>query len=283
MRRHRGQGRRADLGAFLVGFAGSAAVAVAWVPLRAGHSNVIAAMALVVVTTAAGALRRRPAVIGATASAALSFIYFDTVPFDRMTMVKQTDIATAASLVLVGLLTGELSFRLSRSRKVEDSAVGYLGRVADAAALLATGEELAVFIGVVADELASLLGAASSRYSVEALATGSTVVGRSGTLQLPPGGYRRRLAVPVLALGESSGHFALEMSSPMPPDPKRLRVAITLADQVGAALAAHGAVPPPPPSSRGGVLSAPLVAGPRLRVVGPDAEPGPPAAGRLAG
>lgn len=241
-------------------------MALLWVPFRNGRSDVIVALALVVVMTASGARRRRAAVIGATAGAAIAFTFFDTEPYERFAMVKQSDVATAIALVVVGLLTGELAIRLARSRQIEGAATVDLGRVREAAALLASGAEVADFIGQVAANLEAVLDADSCAFSAEPLAATTPVADRLGHLTPPPAaGPPTEIALPVWALGEVVGHFVMRAAA-ADTSPERLQVAMTLADQVGAALAAQAPMPPLPPAASP-LPGGPGVLGPRLRVV----------------
>lgn len=241
-------------------------VAAAWIPFRAGHSNVDVALALVVVMTAAGVTRRRAAVLGAVVGAALAFTFFDTQPFDRLSMARDPDIFTAVSLVVVGLITGELALRVARQRRSDGSATSELSRVREAASALALGEELVVMIGGVADKLILVLDLRDCWFSAEAPEAGSLVVGRDGNLtESPPaeagapaakawpGGD---VALPVWGLGQIVGHFLLRPRRPL--GRPQLLVAVTLADQVGAALAAQAPVVP---------LAAADAPAPNLRVV----------------
>lgn len=248
----------------------SAGAAVAWIPLRAGHSDAIVALAMVLVITATGACRSRSAVLAAAASAAVTFTFFDTQPYERFTIAKQTDVATAASLVVVGLLTAELALRMVRARRTETAASTLLERVQGAASLVAQGEELLVLIGAVAGQLVAVVGAEACSFSAERLDPGIPVVDRSGHLVPPPDPRTAQVALPVWALGEVVGHFVLESRRPSTLPAERLLVGLTLADQVGAALAAQAPLPPlpPGPAQPAGDRCAMV---PRLRVLGPAA------------
>lgn len=272
----------------MVAAAAALVVAVAWIPLRGGHSNVQVALALVVVMTVAGATGRRAAVLGATVAAGVAFTFFDTRPYDQLSIARQPDLATAVTLVVVGLLTGELGVRLTRTRRAESSATASLGQVRDAAALLAHGEELVVLIGAVAAEIGAASGATECWFSQEPLAAGTPVVGRDGTIERRPRTPSADAALPVWALGQVVGHFLLRAPAGGALDASRLVVAVTLADQVGAALAAHTTVLPPPsgPAGEGGGAGDGEPAAPRpqprLRVVPAPGTPDP-AADRASG
>lgn len=261
-----GGGRWAAVAAFVLSAGVAAGVAAAWVPFRAGNSNVDVALMLVVVMTAAGASRRRAAIGGATIAAGAAFTFFDTRPYERFVIARQPDLATAVSLVVVGLLTGELALRVAKSRRQEASAAADLSRVRQAAALLADGEELVVMVGAVARELVEVAHLDDCWFSTEELAPGIPLVARDGVIESPSGPPVAEIAVPVWALGQVAGHFVMRPRDVRALRTDQLKTAMTLADQVGAALAAQTPLPPLPPvrSTLSGAESCPV---PRLRVV----------------
>jgi len=220
-------------------------VAAAWIPVRAQQPNVLVALALVIVVALTGSLARRSAVVATALCAGLAFTYFDTEPYERFVISSQPDIETAVALVFVGLFTGELALRVARQRYADRSASGDMDRVRAASSQLALGEELVVMIGAVAAQLTTILGLVDCWYSTEPIAPGTAVIDREG--HLSPGSTAQ-VALPVWGLGQVLGHFLLR-----PPNPalfgrhEHLLVAVTLADQVGAALAAQAPPPPPDP------------------------------------
>ena len=217
-------------------------VALAWIPIRTEQPNVLVALALVVIITATGASSSRPAVIAAAVTAALAFTFFDTEPYERFTISRQPDIETAVSLVVVGFITGELAVRVARQRGSDRSAAGDLSRVRAAASLLALGEELVVMIGAVAEQLTRVLDLQDCWFSTEPVPVGTSVIDRDGHLSV---GVTGASALPVWGLGEVLGHFLLESRTAVPLRHEQLLVAVTLADQVGAALAAQAPTPSP--------------------------------------
>jgi hypothetical protein len=241
------------VGGLLLGAALAVGVTVGWYPLRHGQSNVEVALALMVVTLVAGASRIREAIIGAVLGGVVGFTYFDTEPYEHFAISRGADIATAVCLALVGAVVGELALRLAGNRHQEGTAAEHLSRVRDAAALLADGEELIVLIGAVAEELVRVVGVPEANFSTERLPSGTPLVARDGTVEGHARAGFEQVAVPVWALGRIVGHFLL---GPVPAGGlryDRLQVAFTLADQVGAALAAQAAlttspddVPPDP-------------------------------------
>lgn len=231
-----------------VGLLAGMGVAVAWIPFRQGNSTVDVALALVVVITLMGLTTRRSAVAAGALSAAVGFTFFDTTPYDRFAITRVPDVLTAVLLVVVGLLTGELAVRVTRQNRAYRTVSGNLGRVRQASSLLAGGEELVVMIGSVAEDLTHLLNLRDCWFSTEPIEAGALYVDHDGeilrSLDRRPiirSAYRKsdQVALPVWGQGQVLGHFVLEIRRgadlPRPP----LLVAITLTDQVGAALIAQ--------------------------------------------
>lgn len=259
----------------LLGAACAVIIAVAWIPARASNPSVDVALALVAATAAVAGAGRRAAVIGAAAGSAFGFTFFDTEPYEHLTITHGSDVATAVLLVVVGLITGELALRVVRQRRFDSGAGGDLSRVREAADRLAHGEELVMMIGAVADQITTVLGAAACSFSTEEEDARLRFVDRDGALRVPaPAGGRLQpaaagdqpelVALPVLSQGVVVGRFVIRPRPGSAMTPERRLVALTLADQVGAALAAQ-APPIPPVTDPEGSLNAPP--GPLLRVV----------------
>jgi hypothetical protein len=157
-------------------------------------------------------------------------------------------VATAVLLVLVGVLTGELAVRVARQDRSDRTMSGNLGRVRQAASLLAHGEELVVLIGSVGGDLTRLLGLRDCWFAAEPIEPGAWYVDRSGEMRrsedrgpVVRSAYRRsdQVALPVWGQGQVIGHFVLETPRRAELARSELLVAVTLADQVGAALIAQ--------------------------------------------
>jgi hypothetical protein len=245
----------------IIAVAASIGVAIAWVPARQDNSNVDVALALLVVIAAAGASGRRAAVACAAVSAATGFTFFDTAPFDHFTITKSPDVVTAVLLVVVGAATGELAVRVARQRRQERSSPGDMGRVRRVSASLAAGDELVMMIGSVADELKRLLDLQDCWFTAEPVDAGALCVSRDGRLcrgttngssVRPLFRGARDVVLPVWGQGLVVGHFILQARPGRWADQEQLLVAVTLADQVGAALFVQAppmgtsAQPPPP-------------------------------------
>ncbi|HET9691364.1 MAG TPA: DUF4118 domain-containing protein [Acidimicrobiales bacterium] len=260
----RAAGRRALLAA--AGVATSVALSAGWIAFRSPQRTVVAALLLVTATLSWGAGGRRAAVVGSAVGAALGFTFFDTPPYESFAIARPPDLATAAALLVVGLLTGELAVRFVSARRFGSSTSLALRSVRGAAALLASGEELVVVLGAVAEQIVAVAALERCTYSADPLPPAMPVVGRGGEVSPGLGG---QLALPVWALGEVVGHFLLTPRPGVVLRRDALLVAGILADQAGAALAVH-ALPPPLPPAPGPGDDAVV---PLLRVV-----PGSPAA-----
>ncbi|MDQ2729997.1 MAG: hypothetical protein M3Y91_19570, partial [Actinomycetota bacterium] len=101
-----------------------------------------------------------------------------------------------------------------------------------------------------ADQITTVLGAADSSFSTEDEDAGLRFIDRDGTLRLPApagagprpattGDQSKLVALPVLSQGAVVGRFVVRPRPGAVLTRERSLVAVTLADQVGAALAAQ--------------------------------------------
>lgn len=231
-----------------------ALVSMAWIPVRDTLPNIDLALILVVVVGATGFLGRRSPVVVASLSAAIWFEFFDTVPYERLTIARQPDVETTLVLAIVACAAGELTLRISRHRSFLRDAADKMRIIRWASALLATGEELVRLVDEVCSELSRFLALEHCYFEALSHDPARVLVERDGRLIVPAGGARtsangRIIAeVAVWGQGDRIGHFVLIFGPVLPPS-DRLAVAVTLADQVGAAFSAQ--VPPPDlPASR---------------------------------
>lgn len=226
-------------------------MSLAWVPVRQRWPNVDVALALVVVVAAWGLTGRRALVGAAAVSAAASFAFFDTQPYERWVISRQPDVATLAVLVVVSAVMGELAARAARSRRPAERAGRDMASVREIAALVSAGAELVVVIGRVASSLDRLLAGEGCSYEAGEARPGALLVGPDGRAARIPGepaggaaavrgaGRRATVEVPVHGLGRVLGRFVVTGADPESLRDGRSLVALTLADQVGAALIAQ--------------------------------------------
>jgi len=219
------------------------AVAAALVPVRSQIGNTNIALVLVAVVVAVATLGRRFAAL----SAAAWFDFFHTAPHYSFTINAHDDVVTACVLLIVGLVVGELAVRSRRHRAAAADGSGDIARIHAIAELAASGEEPDFVIMAVAGELTQILALRDCRYEpYSPVDRPSARIERNGEVTL--GQFRwgvDTMGLPtkqVELLVESRGcHLGRFLLTPTPGQPipfdKRL-VAIALADQVGAALAA---------------------------------------------
>jgi hypothetical protein len=231
-----------------VGLAAPLALTAILVPFRASFANTDAALALILVVVVVAASGNRLAGVLAAASAAAWFDFFLTKPYERFVINKPVDIETTLLLLVIGVAVTEIAVWGRRQHADASRRAGYLAGISAGAQAVAAGESPAVLIEQVSGRLTGLLllRSCSFQYGVAGL-------GHPARLQI--GGrvtYQRRIVdvaqygwpagadveLLVEAGGLLQGRF---LCSPQPgsrPTHEQLLVAVALADQVGAALAA---------------------------------------------
>ena len=236
-------------------------VAVAWVPLRGSLPNTDVALVLVATIAAVARFGGRPAEVPGVVSGAVSFGYLHTEPYGHWQINHTRDVATTVLIVLVGLLVGELTLRVFRHRDAAARGSRDLALLIDAAELMAVGDDPGLVLAAVAGELTRLLGLAGCEYAAGVPSGERPWVERDGTLGGGGAVPDRSVDLPVWVQGQVLGHYVLAFRPAAPVAPDRLALAVSLADQAGAALAGAAPAPPrnPPP-------------GPHLRVVGPTSH-----------
>lgn len=244
-----------------------AALAAAWIPIRARVADLDLALVLVVLLMGIGLLERRVAVDAAAVVAALAFEFFDTRPFDRLVIARQPDIETTIVLGIVGGLAGECVLRLRRHQAASRWRATSLLRVGTTAGLLATGEEVGEVVSRTSAQLCDLLDLVDCRFEAVSPDPGAPLVERDGGLVVStqsvrgaPSGAGTRWSwtmLPVFGQGVVIGRFVLYLRPDARPTREQMLVAVLLSDQVGAAFSAYGPPAPPPPGDNE-VIPAPL-------------------------
>lgn len=232
---------------FFVGGVGPIVVAALLVPLREElHHTNLALILVVVVVLAAVVGGRAPGALAAVV-AAMSYDYFLTRPYLTLQIDNADDIETTIILLAIGLIVGEVVHLARRARRAAASdaaAIERLRRVADQAARC-SADDLTLTVEA---ELTDLLGLVECHFErppfpgpvLPVLERTGAVTGvahrhfHHGGLTLPEGGVE----LPVVGDGQPIARFVLGA------DPERgvLReervVAVAMADQLGAVLAA---------------------------------------------
>jgi len=227
-----------------------------WLLSLAGDTiaNTTAALVLVLLVVAAAATGIRAAGIVAALTAAAGFDYFLTAPYHTFAIANPDDIETAVLLLLVGGAVGEVALWGRRQAAQVSREQGYLDGVIGTAATAAAGRSsTSQLIDQVARQITDVLKIDDTRFDPATHYGGPTVTddGRitrnNRTLDVARRGLPTdaTTALPVTGGGRVHGHYLLTASTTVArPSRNQLRVAVLLAQQVGAALAAHPTLRP---------------------------------------
>ncbi|WP_035794523.1 DUF4118 domain-containing protein [Kitasatospora mediocidica] len=212
-------------------------------PWRGSLANTNVALLLVVAVVAVAALGHRLAGAVAALSAAVWFDFFFTRPYERLTIANSSDITTAVLLLLVGLAVSQLAARARHFEVVAITDAGYLARIHDTAVLARSTNSAHAVVEHVCTQLIDLLALRGCRFEYGTLIghpprlehDGSIVVGRrawdADRLGLPG-----EVELRVFGNGTYIGRFLLEPIPGTVPSAQARVVAVTLAEQAGAAL-----------------------------------------------
>ncbi|MFJ2214088.1 DUF4118 domain-containing protein [Streptomyces sp. NPDC101062] len=237
---------RVALGAALLAPLATAGVLV---PFRTGVASTNLALILVVVVVAVAALGNRVAGALAALSAAVWFDFFLARPFERFTVTSTRDLTTALLLLAVGLAVSQLAARARRLRVMTVVDAGLLARIHDTARLARTTGSSAAVVDQVGRHLVDILRLESCRFEYGSLLGHPARLEQDGTVVVdrepwdlegrgwPAGEIELRAA----AGGHYQGRFMLRPTPGIVPTRQIRQVAVTLADDVGAAL--EGAAP----------------------------------------
>jgi Domain of unknown function (DUF4118) len=239
---------RPELIAYALGGLLPIAIAAAMVGVRGemDTTNVALVLVLVVVGTAAFS-GRGPAALSALVTA-ISYEFFFTKPFESLRISSADDVETTLILLAIGLAVGQLAVHARRTRSDARRGRDEITSMRRMAELVAAGASSKDLIDTAVTELTRLLSLLGCRF--EATATGPTLpvlersgriespyrrVGPDGELALPPLGVR----LPVVGDGHQVGSIVLEPDPDIGVTLEARVVAVALADQLGAALAAR--------------------------------------------
>jgi hypothetical protein len=218
------------------------AAAMALVPLRGVmlSTNVALVLVTVVVVVAAAGGWQAGAVAAVTATLSFDFLY--TVPYQQLRMTSADDIETTILLLAVGLIVGHVAARGRRARSSAEARRGEVRRIYRMAQLVARGDEVAEVIMAAQAELTALLHLRGCRFQgapvearFEQLERGDITCWR----ELPAEGVE----LAVIGRGQQLGRFVLDPTPGTSLSLEQRVVAVAVADQVGAVLAApltHG-------------------------------------------
>ena len=222
-------------------------VAAAWIPLRDRVPNTDLALILVVVIAAVGLAGGAAAALVSSVAASVAFDLLDTRPYGTLAMSRGADVTTALILLGTGVLVGAGAARLGRYRRSEDSRTDALAVVMEASGLVATGEERELITEALAEELRRSLHLSDCEFEARPPSGKSPMVARNGGLvglvDVPGAEGPSRIDLPIWCQGEIVAHYRLTLRGAAPSQDD-LRVALSLADQAGAAMSRAGGGPP---------------------------------------
>ncbi len=223
--------------------------------LRDVLPNDNAALVLVLVVVAVAAAGHRPSALVAALSSAAWFDFFLTRPYHRFTIAGRDDIVTAVLLVLVGIAVAEIALWGRRQQGGASRRHGYLDGVVSAARMAAEGDTPApAVVTFVSDQIMAVLGVDRCQYKPGPPASHPKLirdgsVTRDGTVidvdrsGLPTDDV---IELVVESHGRVFGRFVITCANRVAwPSLEQRLVAVTLAEQAGAALAATGPAPQP--------------------------------------
>ena len=233
--------------AVAAGLVAPLALAAILVPVRSSFANTDAALAMIVIVVAVAAAGNRLAGFVAAVSAAAWFDFFLTRPYERFTISRAADIETTVLLVVIGAAVTEIAVWGRRQHSAASRRAGYLDGINDAARAVAAGDSPSALVDRIAAGLIQLLSLRSCefQYGVAGLG-GPARLEHDGSVtfrgqpydpiagEWPP-------AVPLELLVESGGRLRgrfLMQPGQWWPGREELLIAVALADQAGAALAA---------------------------------------------
>jgi hypothetical protein len=235
---------------------------VALIPGRGRLNSADSALILVVVIVAVASTGRRAAAAVAALVSAVAFDFFLTRPFYSLRISRHSDLITELLLLVVGLAVGELAARGRHHRDAAGEGRQQLALLHSVTELAATGKDPALVAASAAHELRELLELRDCRFTsrdpggttARVTPSGDVTVGNEIWSTEDLGLPTRSVDLPVRSGGWLLGHFLLTPTPGRPVSHERLLVAVTIADQVGAALAADdsGGAGPGGPGGPGG-------------------------------
>ncbi len=221
------------------------AAAAVMVPFRHSFVGTAAALVLVGLVCLFAVALGRGCGYAATLSSTLAFDFFLTRPYERLAITHRGDLETAISLLVVGVAVTELAAWGARHRATAQQGAAFVDDIYRMAELAATGATEAAVVAEACRRLEDVLALRACRFAVhvdpaeeraELHHDGSVSIGELDwgvdTMGLP----RKALTLRVLSKGRQVGGFVLSPTPGLPVSLERRLVAVSIADQVGAAI-----------------------------------------------
>ncbi len=208
--------------------------------------NTQAALALVLVVVAVASAGHRLSGVVAALSSALWFDFFLTIPYHRFAISDRDDIETAVLLTLVGLAVSEIALWGRRQQARASRGAGYLDGVVSAARMAAAGQPAPSVVAFVSTQIMDVLGVERCEFreghpgSRPRLNADGSVTRDGRPLDVDRHGLPTddEIELPVEHHGRVVGRFVLVSATRVTyPSLDQRLVAVTLAEQVGVALA----------------------------------------------
>jgi Domain of unknown function (DUF4118) len=202
---------------------------------------------MIVIVVAVAAAGNRLAGLVASVSAATWFDFFLTRPYETFTINRAADIETTVLLVVIGAAVTEIAVWGRGQHSAAIRRAAYLDGINDAARAVATGDSPSALVDRIAASLIQLLSLRSCEFQYGMAGIGGPArLEHDGTITLAgepydlpysewPSGVGLELLVE--SGGRLRGRFLMQPGKYLPTG-EQLLVAVALADQAGAALAA---------------------------------------------
>ncbi|MCU1367743.1 MAG: osmosensitive channel histidine kinaselike protein [Ilumatobacteraceae bacterium] len=219
---------------------------------QVGTTNVALVLAAIVVITA---MAGRTAGFVTAITAALSFNYFHTAPYNSLRISGGRDVVTVVLLALLGLTVSEISAWRRRNTAIARRMQETAHELEEIVAMIAAGAGPDEVFAVVRPALVSSMGLSDCRYEpLDRTTRVSTrvVLPRSGSLVSPSmhvgiGGFElpaEGVAIEVVNGSTLFGHVVLIPDAQRGSTLDSRRAAVALADLLGMALAENDRVTP---------------------------------------
>ena len=235
-----------DRVAVAVGLAAPLALAAVLVPFRSSFANTDAALAMILIVVAVAAAGNRLAGFVAAVSAAAWFDFFLTRPYETFNINRAADIETTVLLVVIGAAVTEIAVWGRQQHTAASRRAGYLDGINDAARAVAAGDSPSAVVDRIGAGLIQLLSLRSCEFQYGRAGIGGPArlehdgtVTFSGQPYEPGGEWPPGVGLELLVEsgGRLRGRFLMQPGQQWPAR-EQLLVAVALADQAGAALAA---------------------------------------------
>jgi K+-sensing histidine kinase KdpD len=224
------------------------AAALVLVPFRDHFANAAAALVLVAVVVGVAAFGERPSGWIASVSSCVWFDFFLTRPYERFSIAAAKDVETTVALLVVGVAVTEIAVRSRRHFAVAMEEGNYLALIHDVSDLVARGASAEAVIAAARDDLVELLllrdcrfeSTSSPRRRAQLLRNGEVELGEQRFDVARDGLPDDEVDLVVQSNDREYGVFVMGVGARRAVSIEQRVVALVLADQVGAALAASG-------------------------------------------